>query len=162
MRSAVVFLHATLEDFLRGAAELRLPLAPREALGKIPFPATKGKDSSFLEVLADHRGRSVDQVITASITSYLDRKTYNGVDEVASLIADVGLSYAVVLKPYAARIAALMARRHHIAHRFDRNTFAGPGQHPARSISKGLVVEWIEAVAQLNEAMVQAIEPIRK
>lgn len=76
LRSAVVFLHGTLEDFLRDLARLRLPHASEHTLNEIPLVGAKGRVEKFyLGRLARHREESVYDVIERSVSEYLDRFT---------------------------------------------------------------------------------------
>lgn len=149
LRAAVVLLHSTLEDFLRFVASNRLPAAGAEVLKQMPFPIGDGRKTTLtLGELARYRGRPVDDVIAEVIEAFLDRSSYNSVPELAKLMLDIGLQPSL-LRPYASRLAAMMARRHLIAHRVDRNERRGRGHHQARSISRAMVESWIVAVEGL-------------
>jgi hypothetical protein len=149
LRAAVVLLHATLEDFLRSVAMARLPGSEAEVVKQIPLAGSDIRRPTFnLGELSIHRGRLVDEVIADSVDAYLSRVSYNDTDEVAKLLDDIDLKIAPV-RPYLSRLAAMMSRRHHIAHRFDRNESSGRGHHQARSISRATVEGWIVAVEGL-------------
>jgi len=67
LRAAVVFLHATLEDLLRGLAQIYLPNSDRDALDEIPLVGLVRRHSRpgkfGLGSLASHKGKSVDKLI---------------------------------------------------------------------------------------------------
>ncbi|MEO6811515.1 MAG: hypothetical protein ABI353_20575, partial [Isosphaeraceae bacterium] len=118
-----------------------------EVLSRIPLVGrgNQRKTTFSLGDLASHRGGLVDDVIAKSVVAHLERSNYNNLGDVKDLLEGIGLS-ANLVDPYDKRLAALMSRRHLIAHRADRNESSGPGQHQARSISKSAVETWIEAV----------------
>lgn len=145
LRAAVVLLHAALEDLLRSAAESKLPSAAAGVLAKIPLVGSDRKTTFTLGELSAHRGSDVDEVIRKSVISHLGRESYNNVSDIVNLMEELGLDKSLV-KPYAARLASLMSRRHLIAHRADRNEQTGRGHHRAVSIGKPTVEGWIAVV----------------
>jgi hypothetical protein len=52
---------------------------------------------------------------------------------------------------YSAELAAMMTRRHWIAHRVDRNPERGMGHHPVKSLSRTTVSRWIAAVEHFGK-----------
>jgi hypothetical protein len=149
LRAAVVLLHATLEDLLRSLAEWKLPTAPAEALSDIPLVGTKGKKTLGLQEIAGFRGRRVDEVIALSVTEYLERSSYNHPGDVKAVLNSIGLEESIV-DGFATDLAAMMTRRHWIAHRADRNPQRGPGHHQAKSLSNAVVAGWIETVERFG------------
>jgi hypothetical protein len=157
LRAAVVFLHATLEDFLRSLAAIRLPDSSSDILQKIPPAGGDGRKTIMsLGDLHGFRGRSIDDFIRESVESHLNRSNYSNIGDIKRLLGDLRLEPKCV-DPHAARLAALMTRRHHIAHRFDQNESTGRGHHAANSISKVMVSAWIETVDQLMLDILQGI-----
>ena len=145
LRAAVVLLHASLEDVLRSVAEWKLPAARPDALAEIPLAGTKRGARVGLEELATHRGRTVDDVIADSVREYLERSNYNHPGDIKTILEKVELDPKLA-DPYAVELAAMMTRRHWIAHRADRNPQKGTGHHPAKSLPNAVVSRWIEAV----------------
>lgn len=154
LRAAVVLLHATLEDLLRSLAEWKVPSAKAEVLDKIPLVGKKDqhKPTSTLGDLAAHRGSTVEEVIRRSVVGWLGRSNYNNLGEVKRLLDDLGVDPKIV-DPFAVQLAALMSRRHLIVHRADRNESTGRGQHPARSINRTTVQEWVGAAVRFGDAL---------
>jgi hypothetical protein len=153
LRAAVVFLHATLEDLLRSLAEWKLPTAPAASLDRIPLAGTgKPREKFSLVELAEFRGQTVDMVIAQSVETYLERSSYNHPGEIAELLAKIEVNYAIdgSLRNI---LAALMSRRHWIAHRADRNTVTGPGHQSTLSISVTLVKKWIKGVERFGKEL---------
>lgn len=156
LRSAVVFLHATLEDLFRSIAEWRLlPSPPAGFLRDLPYPSSDGRNRATkfnLEQLSRYRGQSVDDVIEDAVTGYLERSNYNNAEDLAVELRRCGIDASDV-SSHAARVAPMMNRRHWIVHRADAALRQGAGHHRARSISKGTVETWLEAVRSLGEAL---------
>jgi hypothetical protein len=146
LRSAVVFLHATVEEFLRGILEWQLPNQAELTLNGIPLVGSpSGRADKFsLGRLAAHRGKTVDALIEESVTSHLTRSNFNSVDEVCAALNSVGLN-PEPCRPQFAQLKDLMERRHQIVHRADRNPNIGPGQQAATSIGRHTVREWAQA-----------------
>jgi hypothetical protein len=159
LRAAVVLLHASLEDLLRGVAATKMPDSlSDETLKQMPFPGWEGRKTTFtLADLAAFRGRSVDDVFAEAIDAYLARSSYNNTDDIARLLGQIGLPPGLV-SPRAARLQAMMKRRHLIAHRVDRDETPGRGHHQALSIGKLSVETWIDAVAEFGTRLLRTIE----
>jgi hypothetical protein len=158
LRIAVVFLHATLEDLLRGVAEWRLPSASAEVLSQIPFVGGDGRRTTLtLGDLAAHRGSPVEYVITESVIAYLGRSSYNNPEDIAKVLGQVGLPQKAkerLMSSYALALRALMSRRHQIAHRLDRNDFSGRGHHVALSIDKMTIERWMSILRRFGNELV--------
>ncbi len=146
LRAAVVLLHATLEDLLRSLGEWKLPTAPVASLDKIMMSVLeKSVEKINLAELAEFRGQTVDSVVARSIERHLERSSYNNLVDVMSFLARIGIKPDVP-KNLRADLAAMMNRRHWIAHRVDRNQQSGRGHQRVRSISLSIVTDWIKAV----------------
>ena len=141
LRAGVVFLHASLEDFVRSIEEWRLPLASASALqdlagrNDVPLKLT-------LRNVADRRGTSVDDWVEELVNSYLERSNYSRPEHVIAALRRVGIETREITE-LADDLAALMARRHWIAHRMDR---AGPGMGRAEPITRRDLRNWLETV----------------
>jgi len=149
LRSAVVFTHASLEDFLRSISARLLPLANPETLNQIPLSGSNDANSKklLLGQLVAHKGKTVDEVLQESVDSYLLRSNYNNVDQISGLLISLGIGPGIEnLRPYFANLEELMQRRHQIVHRADRQEQKGRGKQIAESISKRDVVKWIKTV----------------
>ncbi len=157
LRAAVVLLHATLEDLLRSLAEWRLPGAPAASLADIWFAGSrKSKEKLDLGDLTDFRGQTIDSVIARSVKAHLERSSYNHPGEIVEILDKIGVSYTIPT-PQRNALAALMSRRHQIAHRADRNPLSGAGHQMAVSISASIVNSWISVVEQVGtEILAQA------
>ncbi len=148
LRAAVVFLHATLEDLLRSALDWKLPAAAPEHLADVPLVGCdKGGREPWCDLsdLARHRGKTVDDVLVESVTAYLDDSNFNHPGQIEAVLGRLSVSPAA-LNPYRSLLGPMMARRHWIVHRADRNDLAGSGQYAARSLSSTTVRGWRDAV----------------
>lgn len=148
LRSAVVLLHATLEDYLRTLAGAYLKFAPREALDGIPLAGQRREraEKFLLGALGDFRDRSVLDLIALSISEHLERRTFNNIEDIVALVQHLGCEIDE-LKPFFSNIGAMMARRHVIVHRAD----LAMDQHPRKTAALGTieptdVSRWAEAV----------------
>ena len=153
LRAAVVLLHASLEDVLRGIAYWKLPSATKAVLDDIPLAGVGlNPKKVLLGDLASHRGKTVDELIKASVDSHLEHSNFNNTDDIASLLQKVGVDIAKVNSLFAT-LQQLMERRHQIVHRADRQQqVSGSGDHEIRGINKQTVREWAKAVADFGVA----------
>jgi len=159
LRSAVVFLHATLEDALRTLAMLYLPLSSEIQLNDIPLIGTGNgnrPEKFFLGKLAEHRGKSVDNLLEESVSAYLQRSNYNNTVDVAYLLRGLGINLKEV-SPYFPAIDELMKRRHEIVHRADMVFDATDALEKLNAISTLEIKSWIEAVRGLTTYMLAYI-----
>ena len=148
IRSAVVFLHATLEDFLRYIGSMYLPTSREDVLNRVPIvgsPDVLRAEKFFLGRLASHRGKSVDQLISDSIAAYLDRLTFNDTNDISALLEAVDIEIDPVRGLYP-QLANLMRRRHQIVHRGDLLESDTDGPREAAPIAAQAVMEWHDAV----------------
>ncbi len=156
LRAAVVFLHATLEDLLRGLCEWKMPFANPEALSDVPLMGTRGKTRFGLTELAGFRGRTVDEIVIASVTEFLEQSSFNHPGDVKAVLERIGLDASMVNK-HSRTLAAMMSRRHWIAHRADRNRRRGPGHHAVMSLSSAEVAHWSSTVESFANELLSMV-----
>lgn len=144
-RAAVVLLHAALEVLLRSLAEWKMPHGSKTQLENIPLwnNQSNRKTTFSLCDLAEHRGLSVSELIAKSVTEHLDRKSFNNLHQVLSLLKSIGLTLSLE-KELASKLAALMSRRHLIAHRAD--WIEVEGRPEVERIDRETVADWLVAV----------------
>ena len=150
LRAGVVLLHATLEDLLRSLEEWKLPEAPSESLRPISFArSSKPKDKFDLGDLAEFprpdRGLGHRPIRQA----YLKRSSYNQLGVIVAILQRIGRSYDVPARQKA-ELAAMMNRRHQIAHRADRISHSETERQIANQISASDVNNWIAVVEGLG------------
>jgi hypothetical protein len=146
LRAAVVFLHASVEDFLRSMAAVQVPLASEDVLNAVPLVGSLSSrpEKFFLGKLAAFRGYSVDEVIRRSVAQHLERTTYNSAAEIAALLRGMGVDVSRVEKYFPA-LEEMIQRRHRIVHRADRVEQLGRGRHHAKPLAVSTVENWIMA-----------------
>lgn len=157
LRSVVVFNHAYLEDFMRTLASAFLPTADEEALNEVPL-AGLGEGSRaekfFLGKLARHRGKTVNEVISQSVSDYMERSAFSNVTEIMSFLKSIGLKLSFeddnksksttdlpLKREILGTLDAMIQRRHHIVHRADRAKM-GDGLQIIRAVD---VMSWLVA-----------------
>ena len=160
LRSAVVLLHASLEDSLRSLARAYLPHAPPDVINSIPLKRSGGSSRAekfSLGHLAEHRRKTVDELIDESVEACLDRSNYNNSTEVAVLMTNLRLDPQPV-QHFFGDLDRMMQRRHQIVHRADCATTTGRGRHQARTIQQQTVEGWISTVVNFQQAVLHQIE----
>lgn len=166
LRAAVVFTHANLEDFLRTLASEFLPIGDENCLKEIPLAGTGGfgrSEKFVMGQLAQHRGKTVDEVLRQSVSEYLSRSNYNNTTEIAQLLTKLGFK-AEQLNEEFPTIEQMMQRRHQIVHRADRTNVSGlPVAVP---IERSQVEAWLQATynftARLILPVMQRIQDLLK
>jgi RiboL-PSP-HEPN len=160
LRAAVVFLHGALEEVIRNLFIWKLPDAGEHTLNEIPMIGVgqpSGRPEKFLlGKLANYKGRFVENLIRESIVQYVNYLNINNISDLRSCLEKIGLQPNQYTE-YFADLAALMKRRHQIAHQADRNSEEGQGQHRAQSLSANRVKSWIESVEEFVKAVVVAV-----
>jgi hypothetical protein len=156
LRSAVVFLHATLEDFLRYVGFKYLPTASEAVLDKISLVGNSDvlrAEKFFLGKLARHRGKTVDGLIAESVNSYLDKISFSEPGDISRLLECCDIRLEHVRQFYPA-IGELMIRRHQIVHRADFSESAIEGPRDTVSIEAAVVTKWNETVTHFISAVI--------
>jgi len=159
LRSGVVFLHAALEDFLRGISIVYLPDSSSEALDKIPLLGSDShRPKNFgLGALLVHKHKRVGRLIEQSVAAHLRKSNYNNVSEIDSLLTDCGNSKWPDIKETFPPLGQLMERRHRIVHRSDSTDTRQTGRQKAAPIAMDEVNRWLGAVRKFASAIVEGI-----
>lgn len=156
LRAAVVFLHATMEDVLRSVqAHVWRRTTSRDHLEKIDVvlgPNDPREKVTLADLLA-HRGKTVDDLIRESVLAHLERASFNNVGDVKRALERSNLDRALV-DSHITSLASMMARRHLIVHRADRQDVGGSGNHGATSLGTATVDVWKAAVQSFCESVV--------
>lgn len=155
LRAAVVFLHATLEDFLRSIEHQGLLDAGSDVLEKIPREPAK----MTLEELRKHRGKTIEKVMEEFLEDELSKRSYPDTNKIASSLRACGIDIAPVRSTFA-DLDALIRRRHDIVHRADMSTKTGRGHHQLQSISSRRVSKWATSLGRFfDEVLRQLRQP---
>ena len=160
LRSAVVLLHASLEDLIRSSSERLLPHAAKQVLDMIGFPDGPGpnKTKFSLGELNQYRSLSVDEVIQKAVQASLMRSNYNSVSELSAALQRIGMD-ANLLSPHQVTIESMMKRRHLIVHRADKNPMAGQGRGTPRTqhLRKTTVNHWVKVIEAVGTRIASAL-----
>jgi hypothetical protein len=155
LRAAVVFLHATFEDFLRSLAMARVSDFSRESLANIPFSASEDRKLKLnLGDLHPYRHQTVGAFIAKAVEDYLDQRAYSNVADIKRALREIDISPDVIDR-YASKLTSLTTRRHLIAHRFDRVDTAEDGTLP---ITQEDVTAWINTVEKLVKEILDSLQ----
>ena len=160
LRSAIVFLHASLEELLRTTLRWKLPDADAKTFRKIGIPL-HGDDKDRAEFNLSHlvrfRGQSVDELLQEQVDEYLEESNFNHPGEVKNHLEYIGIDPGLV-DPYADAMGPLMKRRHHIVHQVDVNRSQGSGHHTARSVNSQTVTTWRQEIENFGADFLEALE----
>ncbi len=135
LRSAVVLLHATLEECLRSISYSKLPSASADELKKIPHKISISK-------VAEYRDKTIDRLLRDSLSEHLGRATYNNKDDISRALKSLSISTSGL---DLVSLETAIKRRHSIVHRADRSNVDG-GHGPISSIQAAHVERWVEHV----------------
>ena len=129
-----------------------MPGANPDAFSEVPLVGTRGKTRFGLPELATFRGRTVDEIIARSVSEFLEKSTVNNPGDIKAALEKIGINPRVADKD-ARTLGAMMARRHWIAHRADRNLRKGPGHHPVTSLAIATVTYWMRTVERFGNEL---------
>ncbi|MEZ5940926.1 MAG: HEPN domain-containing protein [Planctomycetaceae bacterium] len=153
LRSAVVFLHASLEDFLRSLASMYLPSADADVFEAIPLVGMRRPGKFTLKQVAEHRGKSVDGLIQESVIAHLERSNFNNTSEINTLLKNLGLNPAN-LDEQVTELGRMMSRRHEIVHRAD----ILHASEALNELDQDTVNTWMDAVIAFRDGVLFQIE----
>ncbi|MFZ4439949.1 MAG: HEPN domain-containing protein [Syntrophales bacterium] len=155
LRSAIVFIHASLEDFLRSISSAHLPRASEEALNKIPLSGKERKhDRIYLGELTRFRGMTINDVIQDSVDKYLEQSNYNNTDEIAKLLQNLGIKPNEINENFDI-LQQMMKRRHRIVHRADRLDANTSGR--LEEIKDETIKQWIDITRDFGEKVLKKL-----
>jgi hypothetical protein len=122
LRSAVVLLHALMEDGIRSCLSRCYPIT-EESFRNIPILGIgrPGNKVDFAE-LFPHRDKTVAEVFRESVREHVHRRSFSDYGQVRYALEECGV-HSTHLKQLdekvGAKISALIARRHKIVHNAD-------------------------------------------
>ncbi len=161
LRAAVVMLHASLENFLRGLIKLRLPNSNESALNSIPLAGSEknGRPEKFyLGSLVKHKGKSVELLLQESVYEYLEQISFNDTTEIISRLNTIGVHYCDDELNVLKSIDSMIKRRHNIVHQADSNKETRPGSYHAVAINKQMVEEWIKNTESFSKKILELVQ----
>jgi hypothetical protein len=149
LRSTVIFIHATLEEFLRRLAIQFSIEAGKEALEKIPLVGNTGRSEKFnLQDLLEFNEKSVTDVLIDSIRSYYDRSNFNNTTEITILLRQLGLP-TQRFSVHFSQIEKLFERRHQIVHRLDKIGSPDANRRELSALNVIEISKWLETISYL-------------
>lgn len=160
LRAAVVLLHASTEDLLRALESLTLEQADPATLESFnlcyapPTPGTRPIEKLSLPALARaYPGASIAEVTQRAIAHALDHANYNNLEELISVLQRLAIRPKPLMDRFAEQLAAMMRRRHWIAHRADHmEATATDSTSPVLTPIHQVEVEsWVDAVERFGE-----------
>jgi hypothetical protein len=148
LRSSVILLHATLEELLRQLIILKYPEMDEATLNEIPLVGLNDHgrpEKFFLGKLSLHRGKSIEDLLEASVRAHSNNFSANSANDVCYVLKKLGIDISVV-QPEIARLDEFIQRRHHIVHQADRNHRSGKGHHATNPLRLETVMGWASCV----------------
>jgi HEPN superfamily RiboL-PSP-like protein len=147
LRAAVVFTHASLEDFMRSVLRAFLPWADEGGLENVPLAGTQGRAQKFpLGELAKHRNKTVQELLQQSVDEYLERSSYNSPNEILRVLAAIKIDLRA-FDPILRELGAMIKRRHAIVHRADTAEIKGKRHVKPTPLEPETVQKWIQATS---------------
>ncbi len=150
LRSAVVLLHSSFEEYYRNVVVYMLSKEPTtENLDKISFLSSEGKrkDKITLLELLQYRDKTVDELINKSIQETLNFRSFNNYNEIIAWSNQIKINLNQFDKQE--KMSRMIERRHQIVHKADK--IESNGTIKLAPIDERRVKEWIDVVCKLVE-----------
>jgi hypothetical protein len=161
LRAAVVMLHATLEDALRGLLRWKLPRAAAEHLRGVSFDRERRTSKISVEELAAHRGKTIQRFLCEIVNAHVERQSFNNTTDIANALQVLGLSVQETqFDSLAPSIGAMIERRHKIAHESDRPHPKSREYGRPVPLAVSDVVAWVDNVERFSRNVLDCL--IRK
>ena len=154
LRSAVVLLHASLEDFLRSVASVHLPRADTDFIKRMPLAGKPRIAKYDITDLLPHRGKTIDDVLDESIEKWLNKHSFNHSDDVMDILKKLGMPVHYFAQTYE-HLDAMMSRRHRIVHNADRCDDAPEG---VNTLTRDEVQMWMDNVQQFMKKALDQLQ----
>ena len=150
LRSAVVLLHSSFEEYYRSILGCILPkTCTEDDLKNMSFLGSAGnhKDKITLGGLIEVREKTVDQLITESIRESLSFTSFNDYQDIVSWSKKIKIDLSEFKDQE--KLNKLIHRRHRIVHEADNAK--SDDEYALAPIRENSVEEWIEVVRNLVE-----------
>ncbi len=160
LRSALVFLHASMEDFLRAILSIRLPESDKEEIDKIPLFGQNKKDGEKFSLgsLVKFRDKNVDELIRISVSDYIEKwSSFNDIGQIKSAISKCGLESDGF---HYEEIKDMVMRRHDIVHKADSIKVQVSGVYQVRPISVVTLNLYLKKVRELKNYVYDQLIPL--
>lgn len=150
LRSIVIFIHASIEDYIRNIVLRYYIHAPSEAWDKFHLPDKAGK-VSFREI-AMHRGKSINDYLLECVKAQMEQQSFNDMTEISKWLLRIGLTIDKNWAPLFGTLDEMIERRHQIVHRADLDD-----KHQATPIDISDVHDWADAALDFWQIISEAI-----
>lgn len=151
LRSAIVFLHSSFEEYFRNVLRDVLPTTcTQEDLQKISFTTKDGKHIDKLTVsnLLQYKGKTIDDLVADFIGDTLDTTSFNNYSDIVNWAQKIKVDLSSFTSQD--KIEKLIKRRHKIVHEADNNkTDKMNKTYSLTAIQESVVKEWLDAVQDL-------------
>lgn len=149
LRAAVVFLHASQEDYFRGVLSDWLVLkADAKHLKDIALMGTDGRAQKFtLQDLLPFSEKSILDVLNESVRQAMSKTSFNQYSEICAWLNKVSISVEGFKGQE--KIGKLISRRHRIVHEVDLANTGKSSVSKTASLDKKTVESWKNAVIDL-------------
>jgi len=151
LRSAIVFLHSSFEEYFRNVLRDVLPTTcTQEDLQKISFTTKDGKHIDKLTVsdLLRYKGKTIDDLVADFIGDTLDTTSFNNYSDIVNWAQKIKVDLSSFTSQD--KIEKLIKRRHKIVHEADNNkTDKMNKTYSLTAIQESVVKEWLDAVQDL-------------
>lgn len=151
LRSAIVFLHSSFEEYFRHVLRDVLPTTcTQEDLQKISFTTKDGKHIDKLTVsnLLQYKGKTIDDLVADFIGDTLDTTSFNNYSDIVNWAQKIKVDLSSFTSQD--KIEKLIKRRHKIVHEADNNkTHKMNKIYSLTHIQESVVKEWLDAVQDL-------------
>lgn len=155
LRAALVLLHASMEDYLRSLLVWKTDTFDARTLSSYGLPTGKPNPPKKFDLgdLSKHKGMSVDDLIAKAVQSHLEEfQSFNNLGEVKKALEQCGIARATVCGHDFGDLPAMIARRHNIVHKADRNDIVGgQGNHRNKSLGRRTVENYAASVKDLRD-----------
>ena len=166
LRAAVVFLHSSLESYLRDVISEILPgTNNQEALEHISLPGSYGQSEKFnLKELLKYREKTVSDLIAEAVKSYMSGVSFGNYGCILQWLNRINIKIDGFGEKQnsISDINDMINRRHKIVHEADSNPKKGQGQHSAAAINIETVKKWKKATIELVEIIEEGYNQIQE
>ena len=160
LRSAIVFLHSSFEEYFRNVLRDVLPnTCTQEDLKKISFTTKDGRHIDKLTVgnLLQYKGKTVDDLVAGFIGDTLDTTSFNNYVDIVSWAKKINVDLSTFTSQE--KIEKMIMRRHKIVNEADNSrTDKMNNSYSLTVIFESVVNEWINAVQNLVNIIDSQIE----
>jgi len=139
LRSSVVFIHSTLEDYLRNVLTIKLPNSNSTILNSVPLlgSSENGRRSKFeLGDLVAFKELTIEKVIEDSVSDYLKYVSFNDTNDIVSNLSKISINTTPEITKLLPTLNEFIKRRHNIVHNADREFVEGRGKHKINQLQK--------------------------